>query len=122
MQRQVQVTGVPERGGRRSCLAGVELAWPNGRMAGEEQIGARRRLAVLLLLLLINMTLDSVCALWVAGPVPVASVCPSQDRHEPWLLERPSGSTPNTQMRADAGADMTKLGHGRGHSRDPNFP
>lgn len=72
--------------------------------------------------LVINMTLNFVCALGVAGLVPVASVCPSQDRHEPWLLERPNGSTPKNQMRADAGADMTKLDLGRGHSRDPNFP
>lgn len=54
----------------------------------EEQIGTRRRLAVAAAGLLIITTLNSLCS-WGRTFEPVASVCPSQDRHEPWLLERP---------------------------------
>lgn len=117
VRAQAQVPGVSEVRKELPCGG---WSW-NGRTAGWLLKSKSAHVADAVLLL-INMTLNFVCALVVAGLVPVASVCPSQDRHEPWLLERPNGSTPKNQLRVDAGADMTKLELGRGHSRDPNFP
>lgn len=111
-------------------LAGVELEWPNGRTAGWLVSKSAHVADLQLLPLISTMTLATLSVLLRARFVPAASACPSQDRHEPWLLERPNASTPNNRLRAGGvqpcsklGADTAKLGHDHGHglSRNPDL-